>query len=1060
MKKFLAFLSIVVLLFTMAGCNTAPTITIDGGDRFTVTCGQTLQLTATVSEGTADWSIDGDDLGCTLTSDGLFTAGDKIGKVTVKAGVVGREDVFDTATITVVDNSTDIPTVAIDGDAVLNLCCGDVVQLNAIASGGNVNWRIDGDALGSVVTSDGLLTVGNQTGSFIVTAYIIGAEQVKDSVTVRVTEAVYGVASALGTAHNNIVLTKSFTYTFRTYFKVREYGRFDYAFYYDNVLDTTWWNVSEAKANTKGARFEIMEAYFSDGGTDADGNVVEGSSKQITFGGQNTKVVDSGEEFTSDDVSINIPDGHFLAFTWSIKVSANKGGSVPFTESTFATCYKKQGVCASQENADGFATGNAMFGDQVLIAPNKILYQHSVEKNLAFIGDSITQGVSTRKDLYEMWVAKVADGLPNSYSVWNLGSGWATAGNLASDGAWLKKAATADEVFVCVGVNDLGGNITLVEYQKLIKTIIDALRAKNPDILITLFTVPPFNYSGSQGNTWFAMNDWIRSRNIEGVDRYFDFAAVLSQDAPNENYLKNKYMSSASDPHPNGIAGTDVAECFLNWYNSGSTEVAEVYEGFANVDLGQDYALPDAVKVRTVGGVVEYRSVSWNKNAATDKAGTTVYKGVVDGTDIEAVYTVRVRSIVGSETIYEVHCANSLATSVANLYNGVYDQVFGVDKTTGKQWGYVNDGIYATGQFWENNSDKWEGVRVSAVGLNDILYKFELDAGTYTLSLGFKDHWWVTRIMQLSVDGVIIDNALNNGGGAQTVKNYTFTLSANKVVEVLLHETTGAGANLHWVTISKASIPSENDLVEVLPGNGFVELSWNAAFNATSYEVLYGTESGKYNGIVKTSGLSMLLGNLTNGTKYYFAVRGVNELGQGGISNEVACTPIDVADSKVLYYADSGSKQLVRLGNNMGTCQSVEDQCFGIDAVTGKQWGYTVDGSEWLSGNPMPENSVLVANTKDIGKLVGYGIHYKFEVPDGSFIVEITFYDEWNVANRLTDVVIEGDKVLSSYNGGRRRAETVRFEVAVSDGMLDVDILGAVGNADNTMVASIKVLQK
>lgn len=1059
-KRLIALLGVLLMLFAFVACNqTKPEISIDGNKQRSLTCGETLQFSATAKGGNVGWAINGEAHGCTLSESGLFTAGQEVAKVTVKAYIVGNESVFDTATVTVSAKSEDKPTIQIDGATTRETYCGYTVQLSATATGGNVKWKISGDNLGSTITDDGLLSVGDAEGTLVVTAYVDGHEDVYANVTLNVVKPVYGVASALGTAHNNIVLIKSFNYTFRTYFKVREYGEFDYSFYYDNVLDTTWWNVAEARANTKGAKFEIQQAYFADGGTVADGSVVEGTSKQITFGGNATKTVASGEEFTSDSVTVNVPEGHFLAFTWTIKVSATKGGSVPFTESTFATCYKKQGAYSSQENADGFVTDNAMFGSQVLIAPNKILYRHSVAKNLVFIGDSITQGVSTRKDMYEMWVAKVAEGVPTDYSVWNLGSGWATAGNLASDGAWLKKAATADEVFVCVGVNDLGGNITLAEYKKLIATIVNALRAKNPDIVITLFTVPPFNYSGTQGNTWFAMNDWIRQRNVDGVDKYFDFAAVLSQDAPNENYLINRYMSSGTDAHPNGIAGEDVARSFLNWYNGKSDSVAEVYESHINVDLNQDYTLPSFVKVRTEGGFFRYAAVEWGKQATTESVGTTVYEGNVDGTNQKAYLTLRVRNTSATNFVYEVHCANSLATADDGLVNSVYDKVFGADPTTGKQWGYVNDGEYATGQYWENNADKWEGVRCSNEGLSKILYKFELDAGTYNLSLGFRDHWGVSRLMQLSVDGVMLDNALNNGGGAETVKNYTFTVTESKVVEVLLYETTGAGANLHWLTIGTAGTPADNDLLQALAGNGFVELSWSSAYGATAYEVAYGTESGKYTDSITIDGLTVRLGKLTNNVKYFFAVRGVNETGNGGYSNEIACTPVEVADAKVLYYVDSGTKGLVRLGDKMGTCQSVEDQHYGKDSVTGKTWGYTTDGTEWLSGNPMPENSVLVANTKDADKLVGYGIHYKFEVPEGSFRVEITFYDEWNVTNRYTDIVLEGNTVRTAYCGGLSRPETLSFDVTVADGVLDIDLLGSANNADNIMVASIKIVQ-
>lgn len=953
-------------------------------------------------------------------------------------------------------------SVSIDGEELISLYYGDEHAFSASAEGGTIVWAIEGEDLGCEISENGLFTAGQEEGEVTVKAYLKENETISDTCTVTVIEPMYASATALGTSHNNIIQERSFIYTFRTYFKVREYGEFDYSFYYDNKLDTSWWNVSNATANRNGSKFEITEAYFADGGEEADGSVEEGTSVAITFGGETSKVVEAGEEFTSDEVTVNVPEGHFLAFTWTISVSVTSGPTVPFTESTFATCYKKYGEFSSQETSDGFVAGNDTFGDQVLVAPNKILYKRPMGKELVFVGDSITQGVSTRKDLYEFWVAKVADGLPDDYSVWNLGSGWATAGNLASNGAWLKKAATADGLFICLGVNDLGGNITLAEYQELINSIVSEVNIKNPDCIVTLFTVPPFNYSGSQGDTWFEMNEWIRQENVAGVDRYFDFAAVLSQDHPNENYLKEYYMSSASDPHPNGIAGTDVAESFLNWYNGASEEVAEIYDNYVNVDLNSSYELPSSVLVKTEGGFYDYRTVTWNKPVSTSAVGETEYVGTIDGTEKTVTYTVRVRNAINEETIYMVNCGNFLASSSDTLFNSVNDQVYGVDSTSGKQWGCVTEAPYATNVYWEND-DKWWAIRCSSNDpaggyYDDILYKFELEAGSYTLSLGFQDPWSVTRIMELTVDGEVLDPAMDNGSGAQTTRYYTFTLDSDKIVEVKLHETTEQGASLNWIAIGAAGKPADNDMVSAYGGNGYVSLEWSESFGATEYEVCYGTESGVYTQTVRTKELSLRIGGLENGTEYYFVVRGVNGEGAGNYSNEKAATPQPTADENVIYFVDCGTGGLVPLGDKLGTNQSIEDQPFGEDAATGYEWGYTTDGSPWSSGEPFAENSVLVANLSE-SDYEGKGIHYLFELENGEYTVEVTFYDYWKNPNRVTDLVIEGEKVLEGYTG-IGNPETFSYSANVEDGMLNVDVLGGAGNQDNAMVASIRIIRK
>lgn len=55
--------------------------------------------------------------------------------------------------------------------------------------------------------------------------------------------------------------------------------------------------------------------------------------------------------------------------------------------------------------------------------------------------------------------------------------------------------------------------------------------------------------------------------------------------------------------------------------------------------------------------------------------------------------------------------------------------------------------------------------------------------------------------------------------------------------------------------------------------------------------------------------------------------------------------------------------------------------------------------------------------------------------------------------------MLEGNKVHVGYCGGLSRPETLSFDVTVSDGVLDIDLLGAENNADNIMVASIKIVQ-
>ncbi len=819
--------------------------------------------------------------------------------------------------------------VTIDGARERQLYSGDSEVFTATTDGnGKIVWAVEGSGAQSSISPDGTFTAGDIEETVTVKAYLEENPSVSDSCTVRVIESMLASATPLGTAHNNIIQVRSFTYTFRTYYRVREYGEFAYSFYYDNKLDTTWWNVPNATANRKGSDFTILSAYFADGGAQSDGAVVPGTSTPITFAGERSKAVKSGEEFTSDSVKINIPEGHFLAFSWTLKVASAKAPTVPFTESTFETCFKKNGEFAAQEERDGFVTGNGTFGDQVLVAPNKIQYQRPKGKNLVFLGDSITQGVSTQRDAYEFWVAKVAAQLPATHSVWNLGSGWATAGNLASNGAWLKKAATADELFLCLGVNDLGGNISLEEYQTLINTIIRAVRDKNEHCVITLFTVPPFNYEGSQAQTWHRMNEWIRRHEVEGVDRYFDFAAVLSQPFPKENIIRTEYMSSKSDAHPNGLAGTALAESFLAWYRGdGQSEIQETYDNYVNVDRNEEFALPSKVLVKSADGYYDYHPVTWDKPATTDVAGVQTYTGQLTGSAKQVTYTVRVRNAVSKETLYFVNCGNFLETNTEYL-NSVWDREFGVDAATGKSWGCVNEIPYKTNVFWENNSSYWWAIRSSADNpaggyYEGILYRFELEKGDYILSFGFQDPWNVRRTMKVTADGVVLDEAMSNGGGAQTTHNYNLSVAQEKVVEILLRDVEGTGSAVNWISVSYSTSPSDNDITGAVAGDGYAKLTWSNAIAASEYELVYGTQQGQYTSApIVTTQCSATVAGLQNGTPYYFAVRAKNAAGYGGYSNEVCVIPQERTRGDVVYHVDCGFGGIIPLGNDLGTLHS------------------------------------------------------------------------------------------------------------------------------------------
>ncbi len=374
----------------------------------------------------------------------------------------------------------------------------------------------------------------------------------------------YTSATVLSTAANFIMNKQEpFTHTFRTYIRLRENGTLKLKFWHSNAVDSTWDQGQEAVGSEPGGDWVIETAYIADGGTEPDGTITEDTQHVLTFEGKASKTVAAGECFWSDETSIVLPENHYLAFTWTIR-TLTAGKSVPFNvEGMLATAYDAPGNLAAQDSEDGFTAS-----DNLLVLPSFIGYKKSVTKKLVFLGDSITQGVRTFKDEYEYWVARIADGLGTDIGIWNLGSGWARAYDVAADGPWLNKAKQSDEVMIVLGVNDIDiGCRSADELLGDLTTIISKIKGGNAEASIILSTVPPFIFQGEREETWRKVNREILSNPPAGVSRVFDIASLLSLPAPDDHRIRPEFMSGTDDPHPNGIAGKTVADAFLSWFN-------------------------------------------------------------------------------------------------------------------------------------------------------------------------------------------------------------------------------------------------------------------------------------------------------------------------------------------------------------------------------------------------------------------------------------------------------------------------------------------------------------
>ncbi|WP_433946289.1 SGNH/GDSL hydrolase family protein [Paenibacillus sp. SN-8-1] len=373
----------------------------------------------------------------------------------------------------------------------------------------------------------------------------------------------YVSVTALSSAANFIMNAPvGFTHTYRTYLRPRETGRLHMRIWHSNSVDSTWDTGQDARGSEAGGPWKIESAFLGDGGRSRDGSVVAGSLVPVTFGGSHSREVAPGECFYSDEVTVDIAEGHDLVFSWTLS-TFGPGKSIPYNvEGMLASAYDTEGHLADQ---DSLPLKRA--SDRLLVLPSFIGYKKETARRIVMLGDSITQGVRTEKDAYEYWGARIAEGLGPEYGVWNIGSGWSRAYDAASDGPWLHKAKQGDEVLIVLGVNDIDiAKRSAAELLHDLNAIVTALRKNRPERTILLSTVPPFNFTGDREQIWRAVNKEILNHPPEGVDYVYDMASVLSQPEPHEHRIKLEYMSSPDDPHPNGLAGEAVASDFLKSY--------------------------------------------------------------------------------------------------------------------------------------------------------------------------------------------------------------------------------------------------------------------------------------------------------------------------------------------------------------------------------------------------------------------------------------------------------------------------------------------------------------
>ncbi len=328
----------------------------------------------------------------------------------------------------------------------------------------------------------------------------------------------------------------------RVFYKIFAGGRFNYSIFFTNVIDSTFADGTHSYRNLKLPPY-VLHSVKVGVTSYCDENSFKEPSRMIelTFNGESQKTVSSGEVFYTDPVKLSIEKNDYLCLEITFS-----GQSIAYHEESIIPSFIFDGNSWIKSKLHPFA---CMIG-----------CDRKADKRIAFIGDSITQGIGVKVNSYEHYTAVVASILGEKYSFWNLGLGYGRANDASTDGIWLNKAKQNDIVCVCVGVNDIQRGRTAEQIKTDLTTIVDIL--KSNDCKVVLQSVPPFDYCGEKIDIWNSVNDFIRFELCKKTDLFFDCAKYLGKS-------KEQPYIAPFGGHPNAegclIWGNELAKSLIKF---------------------------------------------------------------------------------------------------------------------------------------------------------------------------------------------------------------------------------------------------------------------------------------------------------------------------------------------------------------------------------------------------------------------------------------------------------------------------------------------------------------
>lgn len=340
----------------------------------------------------------------------------------------------------------------------------------------------------------------------------------------------YSSNTCAGSGNQHIFFSDENTvHTGRVFYKIFCSGVYDYSLLFSNILDSTYSDGSLSHKNLICSSWEITAAGIGKADKDFfkktdDTKEMEKLLNQgdieiipVTFDGSVSKKAAPGEFFCSDPVTIGFEEGDYLCLEISFK-----GKMIPYHEESILPIFNK-------------CDGRWIFDKHMPVA-SMVGCSRKTKKRIAFLGDSITQGIGTSLNSYAHWNSVLSQKIGKDFAFWNLGLGFGRADDMASDGAWAYKAKHNDILVICYGVNDIIQGFTAEKIKENIERIADIFLKENK--MVILQTIPPFNYDEKRLEIWKDVNSFILEKMTGKVQLVFDTVPILCEDEKRPHIAK------------------------------------------------------------------------------------------------------------------------------------------------------------------------------------------------------------------------------------------------------------------------------------------------------------------------------------------------------------------------------------------------------------------------------------------------------------------------------------------------------------------------------------------